>query len=54
MPEDSYGIAKLAVEQELARRREMFGLRSSSSAPTTSTASARTSATVTATSSASS
>ena len=25
-PEDPYGIAKLAVEQELAASREMFGL----------------------------
>ena len=53
-PEDPYGIAKFAVELELMVTHEMFGLRTSSSARTTSTASGRTSATATATSSASS
>jgi hypothetical protein len=53
-PEDPYGIAKLAVEQELKVCKEMLAWTTSSSARTTSTASARTSATSTATWSASS
>ena len=53
-PEDSYGIAKLAVEQELKASHEMFGLDFRSFGRTTSMASVRTSAIAIATSSGSS
>ena len=50
VPEDSYGISKLAVEQELRVSHEMFGLDYIVFRPTTCTASDRTSGTAIATS----
>ena len=48
-PEDPYGIAKYAVELDLAAAQRMFGLDYTSSGRTTSTASSRTSPTRTGT-----